>query len=105
MPITEDFYVFVQRYKGMNKKEVKVNNQKGTSCTQSKNHTTRPSWLMRRPGIEPGSVGWKPTMLTPTPATQKTVSAGLEPARAEPNRFQVYLLNRSDTTPYFLLLQ
>ena len=28
MPITEDFDVFVQRYKGMNKKEVKVNNQK-----------------------------------------------------------------------------
>ena len=27
------------------------------------------------------------------------VSAGLEPARAEPNRFQVYLLNHSDTTP------
>ena len=22
---------------------------------------------MRRPGLEPGSVGWKPTMLTPTP--------------------------------------
>ena len=28
MPITEDFDVFVQRYKGMNKKEVKVKNQK-----------------------------------------------------------------------------
>jgi hypothetical protein len=24
---------------------------------------------MRRPGLEPGSVGWKPTMLTPTPTT------------------------------------
>ena len=62
-------------------------------------HPGKNKYLMRRPGIEPGSVGWKPTMLTPTPATQKTVSAGLEPARAEPNRFQVYLLNRSDTTP------
>ena len=28
MPITGDFDVFVQRYKGVDKKEVKVNNQK-----------------------------------------------------------------------------
>lgn len=28
MPITEDFDVFVQRYKDINEKEVKVNNQK-----------------------------------------------------------------------------
>ena len=28
-----------------------------------------------------------------------SVSAGFEPARAKPNRFQVYLLNHSDTTP------
>ncbi len=28
MPITEDFDVFVQRYKGINKKEVKIKNQK-----------------------------------------------------------------------------
>ena len=27
----------------------------------------------------------------------KTTSAGFEPARAKPNRFQVYLLNHSDT--------
>ena len=29
-----------------------------------------------------------------------TTSAGFEPARAEPNGFQVHLLNRSDTMSY-----
>ena len=37
----------------------------GTSCTQSKNHTTRPSWQMHRPGLEPGSLAWKASILTP----------------------------------------
>ena len=32
---------------------------------------------------------------------KKATSAGLEPARAKPNRFQVYLLNLSDTMSYY----
>ena len=55
---------------------------------------------VHRPGLEPGTPAWKADMLTPTPTTQKSVSAGLEPARAKPNRFQVYLLNHSDTMSY-----
>ena len=78
---------------------------------------------MQRPGIEPGSLAWKANILTTIPTMQKSrqpgsnqrpkelqssalptelyrvyssVSAGLEPTRAEPNRFQVYLLNHSD---------
>ncbi|PVU93703.1 hypothetical protein BB561_003095 [Smittium simulii] len=33
--------------------------------------------------------------------TTASSAAGLEPARAEPNRFQVYLLNHSDILTYF----
>ena len=40
-------------------------------------------------------------ILSHTPLTAReryhTTSAGFEPARAKPNRFQVYLLNHSDT--------
>ena len=39
----------------------------GTSCTQSKNHTTRPRCQIHRPGIEPESQAWKANMLTTTP--------------------------------------
>ncbi len=37
----------------------------GTSCTQSKNHTTRPFWHLQCPGLEPGSPAWKADILTP----------------------------------------
>ena len=39
-----------------------------------------------------------PPIARPHPYTKKSTSAGFEPARAMPNRFLVYRLNRSATT-------
>ena len=51
-----------------------------TSCSQSKNHTTRPFWQMHRPGIEPGSLAWKANILTTIPTMLIISTAGVEPA-------------------------
>ena len=67
-----------------------------TSCTLSKNHTTRPITLvsknavvgtrkagglphqkMRSPGIEPGSITWQATIITTRPRTRIRTHQGL----------------------------
>ena len=54
------------------KKGSKLRIESRTSCTQSKNHTTRPFWQnMHRPGIEPGSPAWKAGILTTIPTMLK----------------------------------
>ena len=45
----------------------RTGNRTQDSCTQSKNHTTRPFWQMHRPGIEPGPQAWKACILTTIP--------------------------------------
>ena len=58
---------------------------------------------MRQPGIEPGSHGWEPYMITTTPQAltdlPKTTSARFELTRAEPSRFLIYRLNHSAKMP------
>ena len=55
---------------------------------------------MPRPGIEPGAAAWKAAMLPLHHRGFNTTTTGFEPARVEPNGFQVHRLNHSATLSF-----